>query len=298
MNRLVVIAALVLAAFTATAQDLPNGKMTKLPGMNLPGMVTREANGIPHVFAFTTHDAWFLNGWLHAQDRFFQMDTNRRIASGTVGELLGSDALSTDVQLRTLGLRRAAEATLPALSPAGKAALDAYTAGVNAYLSSHPALPPEYGLLEISRIAPWTNVDSLAVGKLIAFGLSFDAADTDRTIALISYQTAGKIVGFDGNALFADTWRVAPFAKAATIPDATGAGEPEPLAAPPQYDLSWLKSETVVLMCDYVRQIREIPLLASALEPEKHAGSNEWAVAGRNSTCTAKKRLSVASAMT
>ncbi len=283
MNRAVVIAALVLVAFTAAAQDLPNGKMGKLPGMDLPGMITREENGIPHVFAFTTHDAWFLNGWLHAQDSFFQMDTNRRIASGTLGELLGQDALPTDVQLRTLGLRRAAEATLPALSPAAKAALDAYTAGVNAYLKSHPALPPEYALIEITQIAPWTNIDSLAVGKLIAFGLSFDS-DIDATVALISYQTAGKIVGFDGSALFADTWRVAPFTRAATIPDATGAGAPEPMSAPPQYDMSWLKPETLALAHDYAQQMREIPLLASVLEPEKHAGSNEWAVAGKNST--------------
>jgi penicillin G amidase len=283
MNRLGVAAAFVLLAFSAAAQDLPNGKMTKLPGMDLPGMVTREDNGIPHVFAFTTHDAWFLNGWLHAQDRFFQMDTNRHIASGTLGELLGTDALATDVQLRTLGLRRAAEATLPTLSAAAKAALDAYTAGVNAYLVSHPALPPEYGLLEISQVAPWTDADSLAVGKLIAFGLSFDS-DIEATVALISYQTAGKIVGFDGTALFSDTWRTAPFTKAATIPDATGTGAPEPLDVTPEYDTSWLRPETVSMMRDYAEQMRSVPVLASAVDPEKHAGSNEWAIAGKNST--------------
>ncbi|HSP13344.1 MAG TPA: penicillin acylase family protein [Thermoanaerobaculia bacterium] len=283
MKRAVVAAAFMLVAFAAVAQDLPNGKMGKLPGMDLPGMITREDNGIPHVFALTTHDAWFLNGWLHAQDRLFQMDTNRRIASGTLGELLGTDALSTDVQLRTFGLRRAAEAALPLLSAPARAALDAYTAGVNAYITSHPALPPEYGLLEITQIPQWSNVDSLAVGKLIAFGLSFDS-DIDATIALISYQTAGKIVGFDGNALFADTWRTAPFTKAATIPDATGAGSPEPLSTAPHYDMEWLKPETVSMMRDYGQQIREVPLLASALDPEKHAGSNEWAIAGKNST--------------
>src|SRR5690348_7886513 len=83
-----VIAALFLVASSVLAQDPQNGAMTKLPGMDLPGMITRESNGIPHVFAFTMHDAMFLNGWLHAQDRFFQMDTNRRIASGTLAELL------------------------------------------------------------------------------------------------------------------------------------------------------------------------------------------------------------------
>ncbi len=73
--------ALVLLSLSAFAQDLPLGRMTQLNGMQQPGMVVREANGIPHVFALNMHDAWFLNGWLHAQDRFFQMDTTRRIAS-------------------------------------------------------------------------------------------------------------------------------------------------------------------------------------------------------------------------
>src|SRR2546425_11832818 len=114
--------ALLFATASLSAQDLPIGRMTLLNGMQQPGMVIREANGIPHVFALNTHDAWFLNGWLHAQDRLFQMDTNRRIASGTLGEVLGSAALSNDVQLRTLGLRRAAEATLPTLGADARAA--------------------------------------------------------------------------------------------------------------------------------------------------------------------------------
>src|SRR5260370_37093839 len=104
--------AFVLCTVSLSAQDLPIGQMTQLAGMQKPGMVIREANGIPHVFALNTHDALFLNGWLHAQDRIFQMDTNRRIASGTLGEVLGSAPLSNDVQLRTLGLRPAAEAAL------------------------------------------------------------------------------------------------------------------------------------------------------------------------------------------
>src|SRR6266511_855727 len=165
MKGAVFAVALFLAALAAFSQDLPNGKLTRLPGMQLPGMVTRENNGIPHVFALTIHDAMFLNGWLHAQDRLFQMDTTRRIAGGTLGELLGSPALGNDVQLRTFGLRRAAEATLPAYSADARAALEAYAAGVNAYIAAHPSLPPEYGLLEITQIPPWTPVDSVSVGK-------------------------------------------------------------------------------------------------------------------------------------
>ncbi len=270
---------LLLSGVSLTAQDLPNGRMTKLNGMLQPGMVTREPNGIPHIFALNTHDAWFLNGWLHAQDRLFQMDTSRRIASGTLGELVGSAGLPTDVAVRTLGLRRAAQATLATVTSEGRAALDAYAEGVNAFLQSHPtSLPPEYSLLEISTIAAWTPVDTLAVGKLLAFGLSFDSEDIDRTIALISYQTAGQIVRFDGSKLFTDTWRSAPFSRAATIPDATGAGAAAPIretaaeegGAPLRTD--WVRPETFALLRNYER-----PQTAS------HAGSNEWAIAPRNS---------------
>ena len=106
MKRVFSAAAFFLITFSALAQDLPNGRMTRLPGMQLPGMVTREDNGIPHVFALTFHDAIFLNGWLHAQDRLFQMDTTRRIASGTLAELLGTPALSSRWQVRNKSSRR------------------------------------------------------------------------------------------------------------------------------------------------------------------------------------------------
>jgi penicillin G amidase len=275
----------VLCALSLSAQDLPIGRMTQLAGMNQPGMVIREANGIPHVLALNTHDAWFLNGWLHAQDRLFQMDTTRRIASGTLGEVLGSAALSNDVQLRTFGLRRAAEASFAAYSADTKAAVDAYTAGVNAYLQAHPGqLSPEYSLLGITSIPPWTSIDSVTAGKLIALGLSFDL-DLDATVALISDQTAGKIVGFDGTKLFTDTWRIAPFTKAATIPDATGAGAPEPIrtSGEASIDTSWIKPETLGLLRAYREQIRDNETLMAAIDPDRHAGSNEWAIAPRNS---------------
>jgi penicillin amidase len=285
MNRTIFASAFLLIALSAHAQDFPNGKLTRLAGMQLPAMVTRESNGIPHVFALTMRDAAFVNGWLHAQDRFFQMDTSRRIAGGTLAELLGTPALSNDVQLRTFGLKRAAEATLPTMSAETRTLLDSYALGVNTYISSHP-LPAEYGLLEVTTVPPWAAVDSIAVGKLIAFGLSFDL-DVDATIALISYQTAGKILGFDGSVLFAnDTWRLQPFTKAATIPDATGAGGTQPLRTESRVslDTDWLKPEAIEMAKQYLEQIRDVPSLAAAIDPDKHAGSNEWAIAPRNST--------------
>src|SRR5439155_7782863 len=196
---------------------------------------------------------------------------------------------------------RAAEASLAVQGTATRTSLEAYAEGVNAYVATH-SLPSEYSLLEVTKIPPWTPVDSIAVGKLIAFGLSFDL-DLDATVALISYQTAGKIVGFDGSKLFADTWRVAPFTKAATIPDAsgagstlpeelsvvgcqlsdTGAGAEQPTTDNRQLDADFVRPETVALLRELSARLREIAVLQAAMDPEKHAGSNEWAIAPRNS---------------
>jgi penicillin G amidase len=284
MKRALVFLAFALLPLAAAAQDFPSGRFTKIAGMDMPGMITRESNGIPHIFAFTRHDLFFLNGWVHAQDRLFQMDFNRRAAAGTLAEVLGQAALSQDVQLRTLGLRRAAAAALPLLSADSRAVLDAYAAGVNAYASTH-ALPPEYGLLGLNTFVPWSATDSVSVGKLIAFQLSFDSGDTDQTVAYLSYQGLCKALGCDAQKLFfVDTYHVAPFTPAATIPDATTAGNPEPLIATPRVDLSFVKPETLDLLRQHVDELKSMPMLAASLDAESHAASNEWAIAGKNST--------------
>src|SRR5262249_3390124 len=150
-------------------------------------------------------------GWVHAEDRLFQMDVLRRTASGTLAEILGPDALASDIQLRTIGLRRAAERSLPLLSPPVVAAFQAYSDGVNAFISAHP-LPLEYTTaLELSAVEPWTPLDSMVVSKLLAFELSFDL-DIAPTVALAGYQQAGQFAGFDGAALyFQDLFRSQPF---------------------------------------------------------------------------------------
>jgi penicillin amidase len=93
---------------------------------------------------------------------------------------------------------------------------------VNYFLATQP-LSPEYGLLETTQVDPWTPLDSVAIGKLRAFGLSFDL-DIGNTQALLSYQFAGGAFGFDGTALFfEDLYRTQPFDPAATVPDAQAA---------------------------------------------------------------------------
>src|SRR6266540_3755689 len=224
MRRVIGIAGLVvLLGSTASSTAVAGtGPPTHLPGLLDAASVARDGNGIAHVLARNDHDLYFLQGWVHAQDRLFQMDVSRRIPSGTLAELFGTGALPSDVQLRTLGLRRAAARSVPVLSDGTKAALQAYADGVNAWIAGHQP-PPEYAALGLTSVEPWTPLDSVTIGKAIAFQLSFDV-DIENTLDYLRYVGTGAALGFDGNALFYDdAFRLAPFSDASTVPDATAA---------------------------------------------------------------------------
>jgi penicillin G amidase len=255
---------------------------TRFPGMKFAGRVTRDVNGIAHVQAFTDYDAAYLNGWVHAQDRLFQMDENRRTASGTLAELLGAAALPNDIQLRTLGLRRAAQLSQLEYSADMAQILEAYSAGVNAYVAAH-GLPAEYGAIEVTRWEPWTPLDSIAVGKLLAFGLSFEL-DTDNTVALLTYQGAGQQLGFNGTVLFfEDLFRSAPFDPASTVPDATrGTSVPSQTI-----EMDWnqfekgaaqINPDAVAQLRNYAASLQNIPFFQKIMDPELRGASNEWAI--------------------
>src|SRR5262249_3767592 len=142
---------------------------------------------------------------------------NRRAVSGTLASLVGPSQLANDVQARTLGLRRAAEKTWIALSDDTRGYLSAYAAGVNFWLSTN-ALPLEYTALDLTKVEPWSPVDSIAIGKGLSFQLSFDL-DINPTIQLGAYQAAGHAAGFDGTLLFfGDVRRAAPPDNRVTVP--------------------------------------------------------------------------------
>ncbi len=262
------------------------------PGMRLPGQITRDANGVAHIRAFTDYDAVFLNGWVHAQDRLFQMDETRRTANGTLGELLGLPALAQDVQLRTLGLGRAAQLSQLEYSPRATELLAAYAAGVNAWVAANP-LPPEYAAVEITHFEPWTPLDSVAVGKLLAFGLSFEL-DVDNTIALLTYQGAGAALGINGSALFfEDLFRSQPFDPASTVPDATATSRNVSTMSVEEREKVWksmgdgaakLDPAAVDVAKQWIDELRRIPFFDKFLDPELRGASNEWAIAGSLTT--------------
>ena len=272
-------------SFAAWAQQ---SQPNHMDGLKSAATITRDTDGVYHIRANNEADLFLLQGWVHARDRLFQMDQNRRLASGTLAELLGPAALQSDVQLRTIGLRRAAERSLAALSPQTRAALEAYARGVNSWVAKHP-LPPEYAALELSRFAAWSPVDSVAIGKLIAFSLSFEL-DIDATVALVYYQHAGQALGFDGQKLFfEDMDRSAPFDPAATVPDASVARRAAhgPSGVAPAADAierSGLHPTAIELAKRYREEVNKIPLFHGILDRNKRGGSNLWAVSGWHTT--------------
>ncbi|MFD1624233.1 penicillin acylase family protein [Azospirillum griseum] len=161
-------------------QPQTTGELT-LPGLEAKVEVLRDAKGVPHIFTANERDGYRALGFVHAQDRLWQMEMMRRLGAGRLAEVVGTRygdaALKSDRLMRTLGLYRAAEQMTVLLSPDARAAFDAYADGVNSYLERRrEALPIEFQLLG-HRPEPWTIADSLVWGKLMALQLSGNYRD-------------------------------------------------------------------------------------------------------------------------
>jgi hypothetical protein len=176
----VVLVAATVLTFSVIRRPLPQVTgSVDLPGLGAEVSVTRDARGVPHITADTSADLFRAQGYVHAQDRFFEMDYRRHVTAGRLSELVGenADALAADKVIRTLGWRRVAEQELPLLAPATRDALQAYADGVNAYLGQRDAssLAVEYTILglqvDVAHPEPWSPVDSLAWLKAMAWDL-------------------------------------------------------------------------------------------------------------------------------
>ncbi|HQR48537.1 MAG TPA: penicillin acylase family protein, partial [Steroidobacteraceae bacterium] len=292
----------LLALSLAQAHGNPPGQVKDqsiaLPELHGPARILRDVDGMPHIRAQDEHDALFLQGWVTAQDRLFQIDVLRRQASGTLAELVGPAALGSDVELRTVGLRRAAERSLAKYSPQMKAALQAYADGVNAWVRQNPVLPAQYGALEITKFQPWSALDSAVIGKALAFQLSFDI-DVDPTLQYLEYQAKLGPINPDlpDAMFFGDIFRSAPFDPAASVPDATGTapfiGSLSKVAAAAAGKMSatptsrsapvtvGVGASTSRMLRDLKRRYEAVPFLKNTLQrTEQQIGSNEWGVAG------------------
>ena len=167
-----VLASLIGGTWWLLHRPLPRsrGRLT-LGGLLEEVEIHRDRWGVPHIYAATTRDLFFAQGFVHAQDRLWQMEFQRRLAAGRLSEVLGKATLDVDRWVRTLGLYRTAQKSYAGLSDRARRALDAYAAGVNAFLESGHPLPVEFTLLRY-RPEPWSPVDSLTWASMMALGLS------------------------------------------------------------------------------------------------------------------------------
>ena len=240
---LLVVAA--IAAWIYLRQSLPRleGSVTT-KGISAPVEIVRDVEGVPHIFAKAERDGWFAVGYLHAQDRLWQMEVQRRVAAGRIAEVFGERGYDVDRLMRTLGLSRVAQGIVARLDADTRGGLEAYAAGVNAYLAEGAVLPVEY---QVFRIRPetWKPEDSVAWLLVMAWDLS---GNYRSELARMRFSAA-----------------LGPERAAQLIP-----GEPDD-RLPPWPDLKTLYAE----LDPAARS-----LLARYSPHETALGSNSWVVAG------------------
>ena len=172
---LVALAAVAVgAAYLYARRSLPaiNGTVV-VAGLTRPVEIVRDADAIPHIFAATKRDGLYALGYVHAQDRLWQMEFQRRVGFGRLSEIFGETTVPQDRFLRTVGYGRAARAAWRATAPETRAEIDAYVAGINAFLASHrgSTLPPEFTLLRFAP-EPFDGADVVVWQKMMAWDLS------------------------------------------------------------------------------------------------------------------------------
>lgn len=199
----VVVLVLILVAGLVTGLMLTHRPLPQTTGeLEVPGLadavtVVRDEYGIPQLYGDSVEDLMRAQGYVHAQERFYEMDIRRHLTAGRLSELFGETALETDELIRTMGWRRVAERELRLVEPDTRAALEAYSDGVNAYISDRTPgeLGFEYTVLGAGgldyRPEPWTPVDSLAWLKAMAWDLRGNMTDEiDRALTLADHTPA------------------------------------------------------------------------------------------------------------
>lgn len=191
-------AAAMLGYYLLSRSQADYGADYAVAGLEAEVEVIRDANAVPHIYARTELDAYFALGLVHAQERLWQMELNRRGAQGRLSELFGPGALPIDRQMRVFDLYAFARGAVKRQSEETRAALDAYAAGVNAWIAvaNEQALgrgAPEFFLFG-DGLAPWTPADSIAILKVMALRLT-DAAEKEVLRAKLLARLTPEQVG-------------------------------------------------------------------------------------------------------
>ena len=171
----------------------------QLDGLNAPVDIYRDKMGIPHIYAATAHDLFFAQGYVHAQERFWQMDFYRHVGEGRTAEMFGKSSLDNDKFLTTLGWRKRSAQEYQAFTDESKAILTSYADGVNAYLKDHDgeAVSLEYSILKLLspdyKIEPWTPLNTLAWAKALAWDLRANMDDDIQRAVLLKTLTPEQV---------------------------------------------------------------------------------------------------------
>jgi penicillin amidase len=240
-------------------------------GLGHDVQVQRDVLGIPTISARDTDDLFFAQGYVHAQDRFWEMDFRRHVTSGRLSELFGESQLPTDRFLRALGWREVAAQEVEALEPTVASYYDAYAAGVNAYLADHTGADAsfEYAVLGLQNadyeIEPWTPEDSVAWLKAMAWDLRTNIEDETERAMIAPDFTAEQI-----DQLYPQY----PFDRHPVIVPTLTAVQPASIATDPEAGIA-----TASVRWDEVDGVIEA---VSALvgDAGEGIGSNSWAVSG------------------
>ena len=288
---IVVIA--VAAAFFVTwtiQRSFPQTSGTlRLDGLAAEVTVQRDASGIPTITADSSEDLFFAQGFVHAQDRFFEMDFRRHVTSGRVAELFGASQAGTDAFLRTLGWRKVAEAEVEAMDDTTRGYYEAYADGVNAYLSSRSGaeLSLEYAVLGLQNPdyepEPWEPADSVAWLKAMAWDLRTNVEDeTER--ALLAGALADGGDPEDTHALLAKLYPSYPFDRNPVIVPQISTVEPLDTTADaaaftlPPKDGEVQQAVTTIEWQETANVIEAASVLVG--DAGEGIGSNSWVVSG------------------
>ncbi|MDX6359532.1 MAG: penicillin amidase, partial [Nocardioidaceae bacterium] len=273
---LVVVLLLVLALIAATIvirRPLPqtDGTLT-LKGLDRQVQVLRDDHGVPQIYADTSHDLFYAQGFVQAQDRFWLMDYGRHLTAGRLSELFGSRTLGSDMTARTLGWYRTAEREYLLLSPVARDALESFSDGVNAWLASHSGSDAalEYTVLSIDvdyRPEAWTPVDSLAWLKAMAWDLSGNIEDEIARARLSVNRDPAQI---------SELYPAYPYAQHAPITGDRPAARPAALGHGERITRPMLAPLDRVAAAN-----RSMP---AAVGVGDGIGSNGWVVAGSHTT--------------
>lgn len=159
-----------LVLYLLQAQPQRHGSLA-VPGLQATVQLGRDAADVTHIRAQSDHDAWLALGWVHAQERAWQLEFNRRLLRGELAEILGESALDTDKLMRTLGLAQAAKRQWQTLPEDARAALQAYSEGINSFhAGNRRPLGPEFQLLGL-RPGRWLPEDSVGWSLMMALDL-------------------------------------------------------------------------------------------------------------------------------